>query len=325
MKTTLTTLLLLVISQAHYTCQAADFYGDRETWLAPKQIPSPANNPITKEKIALGKKLFFDPLLSKNRDISCMTCHNPKNGWADSNPIAIGDQGRLGTRNSPTIINGAFQDNYFWDGRANSLEEQALGPLTAHIEMNIQPDELLKRLQKHAEYPALFKQAFAIETITIDRVLQAIGSYERTIVSGKSRFDKWVMGDDSQLSEVEASGFRTFQIAGNCTLCHNGFNFSDNTFNNIGINNGDIGRQKVKNRAFWFGAFKTPTLRNISKTAPYFHNGSAPTLTEAVKICAQGGQDKTSKNLSPLLLDQQLTEKQIQEIVLFLKTLDEPE
>lgn len=303
---------------------AAETISNTNEWIRPKEIPFPKDNPITKEKVVLGKKLFFDPILSRANNISCMSCHDPVKGWSDADEVAIGDQGRKGPRNSPAILNSAYQYVYFWDGRAKSLEEQALGPIQAHVEMNLDPKEAVKKLQKDPVYQKMFKRVFPKEGITVNTLTKAIATFERTIVSGKSRFDEWIAGDTSKLSDEEAKGFRIFLDKGNCAICHNGFNFSDNSFNNIGIDNGDIGREAVKKRSFWHGAFKTPTLRNIANSDPYFHDGSVKTLHEAVKICAQGGRDKNATNKANMLIDKHLTEIEIEKIVKFLNTLNEP-
>ena len=292
-------------------------------WARPHKIPTPKDNPLTKAKISLGKKLFFDPILSRADNISCMSCHNPLKGWSDADRVAMGDKGKQGVRNSPTILNSAYQYVYFWDGRAKSLEAQALGPLLSHIEMNLDPKEAVKKLQKNAMYQKLFQKAFPKEGITTQTLAKALASFERTIVSGNSRFDKYVAGDKTKLTPEESKGFSIFLNKGNCTVCHSGFNFSDQSFNNIGINNEDIGRGKIKKRTLWKGAFKTPTLRNIANSRPYFHDGSVERLSDAVHFCAKGSRDKNG-TVSSILLDKQLSEEDIDKIVKFLHTLSEP-
>lgn len=317
-------LILLYITAIVSSANSAELTDDMKEWVRPKEIPYPKDNPITKEKVALGQKLFFDPILSRANNISCMSCHDPVKGWSDADEVAIGDQGRRGPRNSPTILNGAYQYIYFWDGRAKSLEEQALGPIEAHVEMNLDPKEAVKKLQKDATYQKLFKEVFPKEGITVKTLAQAIATFERTIVSGESRFDKWVEGDKSKLNEEELKGFALFSDKADCIICHGGFNFTDQSFNNVGIDNGDIGRKAVKKRAFWHGAFKTPTLRNIENSDPYFHDGSVKTLEEAVEICAKGGRDKNATNKAAMLSDKGLTKDEVEKIVGFLKTLSEP-
>jgi len=295
----------------------------KKDWLRPDTIPSPKNNPLTKEKTLLGKKLFFDSILSRADNISCATCHNPLKGWSDADALAIGDKGEKGTRNSPSILNSTYQFIYFWDGRVSSLEEQALKPLLTHVEMNLDPKIAVKRLQKNPMYQKMFKDAFPSEDISTHTLAKALASFERTIVSGESKFDLFLKGDKTQLSEEETKGFYTFVNKGNCTVCHSTFLFSDQSFNNIGIDNNDIGRAAIKKRALWKGTFKTPSLRNVANTAPYFHNGSIKTLAEAVTFCAKGSRDKNA-TVSNLLLDKHLNTNEINQIVLFLHTLSEP-
>lgn len=303
---------------------AAEPIQGREEWIRPIPIPTPQDNPITEKKVALGRKLFFDPILSRANNISCSSCHDPVKGWSDADPVATGDQGRKGTRNSPTLLNSAYQYVYFLDGRAKTLEAQALGPIESHVEMNLAPTEAVQRLRKDPLYQQLFQEVFPSQGITVDTLSKAIATFERTLVSGQSRFDRWITGEASQLTEDESKGFAVFLDKGNCGICHNGFNFTDQSFNNVGINNGDMGRQSVKNRPIWQGTFKVPTLRNIGNSAPYFHDGSVPTLMEAVTICARGGRDRNAPNKSDLLADKHLTENEIQLIVSFLHTLNEP-
>jgi len=296
----------------------APIFVNPNTYKMPKYVKP------DKDLVLLGKKLFFDPILSKNENISCATCHNPLLGWADGQKIAIGDEGRLGTRNTPTIINSVFQRSFFWDGRAKTLQEQALGPIQAHVEMNLDLKEAIKRIKQNREYVELFKKAYPKKGITIDTLASAIASFEQTIVSKNSRFDKWIAGDQSRLSEEEAKGFKLFLDKGNCQICHRGYNFSDGDYNNVGIDNGDIGREGVIKDKEFYGLFKTPTLRNVALTSPYFHDGSIKTLKEAVEICAKGGRDKNAKNITGFFIDKNLTDNEIDSIVKFLETLNEP-
>ncbi|SFV71457.1 Cytochrome c551 peroxidase [hydrothermal vent metagenome] len=297
--------------------------GNHQQWKRPAIIPSPKDNPMTPLKIALGKKLFFDTILSRDHSISCASCHQPKKGWSDAKSLAIGDKEAKGTRNSPSILNSAYQFIYFWDGRAKSLEEQSLAPLESHIEMNLTPEKAIERLRENANYRKLFAQTFPKEGITKTTLAKALASFERTIVSGKSRFDSWISGDKNAINSQESEGFYLFTTKANCTVCHSTFRFSDQSFNNVGINNEDKGRGEIKKRAIWQGTFKTPTLRDIANTAPYFHDGSVATLEEAVAFCAKGSREKKGK-VSPILIDKNLTKKEIKNIVQFLETLSEP-
>jgi len=301
------------------------YFDNPKEWFQNEKINYPKDNLPTKEKILLGKKLFFDPILSRANNISCASCHDPVKGWTDAIPVAIGDKGAKGNRNTPTILNSAYQYKYFHDGRARSLEEQALGPIEAKVEMNLKPEDAVIKLQKSKEYKELFKKAFPKEGISVSTLAKAIATFERTIVSGNSDFDKWVNGDKTKLTQDEIDGFEIFVKKAECVSCHMNNNFTDHNFYNIGLNDKDIGRYAIKKREFWYGTFKTPTLRNIAKTAPYFHNGSIATLEEAVEICAKGGKNLKARNKTFMLLDRKLNKEDIKKVVLFLKTLNEPE
>jgi len=264
---------------------------DMSKWIRPDKVPAPKNNQITPERIELGKFLYFDTRLSRDNTVSCATCHNPEMGWSDGQPKAIGIEGRQGPRNSPTVINTAYQRHQFWDGRAKSLEEQALGPIQADVEMDMDLDKLVERLNGIKGYRELFEKAYPGEGITKDTIAKAIATFERTVVSTESPFDRYAI------------------------------NFTDGSFHNLGLGDSDIGRYKLKKRAAWFHAFKTPTLRDVALTAPYFHDGSIKTLEEATAVCGNGGRFPNSKNLSPLIVDRGLTPDEIRLIVDFLKTL----
>lgn len=314
---------ILIILLYCSTLVGAEVISNSQQWIRPTLIPSPHDNPMTEAKIALGEKLFFDTILSRDHSISCGSCHQPTKGWSDTKTLAIGYKEAKGKRNSPTLLNSAYQFIYFWDGRAKSLEEQSLAPLKSHVEMNLEPEEAIERLKKELKYIKLFAKAFPKENISQLTLAKALASFERTIVSGKSPFDKWIAGDKNAISKEEAEGFYLFTTKANCTVCHSTFRFSDQSFNNVGMNNEDKGRGKIKKRAIWQGTFKTPTLRNIANTAPYFHDGSVPTLKEAVEFCAKGKRDKKGK-VSPILIDKNLNKKELMNIVNFLKTLSEP-
>ncbi len=295
---------------------------DMSKWLRPQSVPAPKDNQITPERIELGKFLYFDTRLSRDGTVSCATCHNPALGWSDGQPKAIGIEGRQGPRNSPTVINTAYQRHQFWDGRAKSLEEQALGPIQADVEMDMDLDKLVKRLNGIKGYKTLFEKAYPGEGITKDTIAKAIATFERTVVSTEAPFDRYVKGDENAIGERAKKGFALFTGKGKCNNCHDGFNFTDGSFHNLGLGDADIGRYKLKKRAAWFHAFKTPTLRDVTKTAPYFHDGSIKTLEEATAVCGNGGRYHNSKNLSPLIEDRGLTHNEIRLIVDFLETLE---
>ncbi len=296
---------------------------DIKEWLRPNWVPTPHDNRLTPIKIELGKLLFFDKRLSISNEISCATCHNPKFGWSDGESKSIGHGGKRGKRNSPTLINVAYQSHQFWDGRVNTLEEQALGPIESEVEMNMPIDKLIDKLKNIKGYVELFEKAYPNQGITKETITKAIASFERTILSTESPFDRYIKGDKDAISQSAKEGFELFKNKGRCTDCHSGFNFTDGSFHNLGLKDGDEGRvEKRKETIKLFGAFKTPTLRDITKSAPYFHDGSVKTLHEAVAICGNGGRFSDDKWLSNFIIDRGLSMSEIQKIVDFLITLE---
>ncbi|WP_200763343.1 cytochrome-c peroxidase [Nitrosophilus alvini] len=297
------------------------FASDMSIWLRPDYIPAPKENPLTKEKIELGKLLFFDPRLSRNDTVSCATCHIPYYYWTDRVPRAVGIEGRKGTRNTPTIVNGAYLHTFFWDARAESLEEQALGPIEAKAEMDISAEELVKKLKNIKGYVKLFEKAFPGIGITKETIAKAIASFERTVVSTESAFDRWVKGDQNAISEEAKEGFEIFRNKGKCISCHSGFNFTNESLNNIALGDSDPGVFAITKNPIWKGCFKTPTLRDVAETSPYFHDGSVHTLEEAVYICGNGGRYKDMKGRSPFFRDRGLSMDEVRKVVKFLETL----
>lgn len=269
----------------------------RSDYKRPSSIPFPADNPYQAEKAALGKMLFFDPRVSVNQNISCATCHNPSFGWEQAMPKAIGAQNTELGRHNPTILNVAWGDTFFWDGRAATLEEQALGPIQSEVEMNMPLDVLIDRINDIQGYQPYFERVFG-EKANAENIAKAIATFERTVVSGPAPFDRWVDGDEGAISESAKRGFAIFNGKGNCAACHSGWNFTDNKFHDIGINTQDIGRFAIdpsdeKNRH----AFKTPSLRNIAHRAPYMHNGSVPTLDAVLVHYLSGGIPRPSRSV----------------------------
>ncbi len=296
---------------------------DMKHLLRPDHIPAPKENPIKEEKVELGKLLFFDPRLSRDDTVSCATCHIPYFYWTDGRSKAVGIKGRKGTRNTPTIINGAYQSLFFWDGRANSLEEQALGPIEAKAEMDLPADEMVEKLKGIKGYAKLFEEAFPGVGLTKETVAAAIATFERTVVSKESPFDRWIKGDQDAISKEAKEGFEIFSNEGKCKSCHSGFNFTNDSLNNIALGDGDIGAYVINKNPIWKGSFKTPTLRNVAKTSPYFHDGSVHTLEEAVYICGNGGRYKDLKGRSPFFRDRGLGMEEVRKVVRFLETLTE--
>jgi len=320
-------LSALLISSALYATS------DMKKWLRPAEVPEPKDNKLSPERIELGKLLYFDKRLSANGKINCATCHHPKRGWTDLVPVSKAVGAGRGPRNSPTVLNTAYGTRQFWDGRARSLEQQALGPIEADVEMNMPLDVLIPKLNGIQEYQKLFKEAYPKSNgnITKEYLAKAIASFERTVLSTTAPFDKYAMGNTKAISKQAKKGFEIFTHKAHCSDCHDKFNFTDGSFHNIGLHDGELqgkelGRYLIKRRAAWYGVFKTPTLRDITKSGPYFHDGSVKTLTEATAICASGGRYKNGvKNRSTYIVDRHLSETEIAEVVAFLKTLTGPD
>ena len=284
----------------------------------------PGDNPMTKDKIELGRALFFDVRLSANDTVSCASCHEPAKAFTDNLPVFTGIDGQQGTRNSPTVINRAFTFDQFWDGRAESLEEQAKGPLISPTEMGNQShDALIEKLEKIKGYRKWFKKVFKKE-VNIDDLAKAIAAFERTILSGHSPLDRYNMGDDHALTESAKRGLTLFRGKARCSQCHAGSNLSDEMFHNIGVgwdgNNIDLGRYAITNVDIDAGAFKTPILREVSKTAPYMHNGRFDTLEEVIDFYDKGGAPNPF--LDSLIKVLKLKKNEKADLIAFLNSLE---
>ena len=283
----------------------------------------PADNPLTTAKVNLGKMLYFDPRLSVDGTISCATCHHPNFGFSNGVPFSPGFKGQFGDRNSPTELNRLYSTLQFWDGRAQSLEEQALGPVQNPVEMANTLPAMISSLQRIQSYKPLFREAFGTEEITADHVAKAIACFERTLLSGNSAFDRFQTGDDKAISASAKRGFAVFICKGNCSQCHSLPNFTDEQFHNLGVGmnkpNPDLGRYKVTKNDANKGAFKTPTLREIAQTAPYFHDGSAKTIEEVVEVYDRGGT--RNPNLDAKVKPLRLTKQESKDLVAFMQTL----
>jgi cytochrome c peroxidase len=238
------------------------------------------------DKAALGKLLFFDPVLSKDKTISCASCHKPEYAFADTSAVSTGFAGRKGLRNTPTVMNVLLQKSFFWDGRAKSLEEQALAPVENPNEMNLPIEQAVLRLQKNKKYSSYFKKIFNSE-VSRTNLAAAIAAFERTLETSNSPFDEWKFTDDSNaVSDAVKRGFIVFNGKGKCIKCHFGADFTANEFRNIGLFDGrkfnDSGRIAISGNDDDIGKFKTPSLRNAAVTAPYMHNGMAKTLMQVI-------------------------------------------
>ena len=288
-------------------------------------VPVPDDNPQTQAKIELGKKLFFDTRLSLDRASSCGTCHSPEKAFADGLPRAKGFQGALLPRNSPTVLNAAYNTIQLWDGRAATLDEQCKGPLLEPAEMNMLDEKhLVERLNSIPGYRQDFQTIFSGPP-SLDNIARAVAAFERTLVTPGSRFDRYAMGDKTALTEQEKRGLIVFIGKGSCSECHNGPNFTDNKFHNLGIvpvhgSPNDLGRYVVTKKEEDRNAFKTPTLRNVSLTAPYMHDGSVATLEEVIDLYDRGGGDVPNK--SKLVYPLNLTAAEKTDLVAFLKALN---
>jgi len=297
----------------------------REAYKRPESIPFPANNPYSGTKATLGKMLFFDPRLSQAKNMTCASCHNPSFGWEAPLSKPVGALAQPLKRHAPTLLNMAWSgDALFWDGRAPSLEEQARGPIETPAEMNIPLSEVVERLNGITEYRYWFDKAFPVEGLTSETVLHAIATYERTIVSTESPFDRWVNGDDTALDESEKRGFQLFNGKAGCSRCHSGWNFTDNRFHDIGLPDiEDKGRYEVTGEVKDQFSFKTPGLRNITQRAPYMHDGSLPNLESVIAHYLSGGVRRNS--ISPLMRPVPLNASERDDLIAFLKSLTGPD
>lgn len=289
--------------------------------LLPMQWPQ--ENPYSPEKVELGKLLYFDKRLSADNTVACASCHAPQFGYTDGAPVSTGIRGQKGGRSAPTVINRAYGAAQFWDGRAPSLEEQAKGPIQNPIEMGFTHPAVIAKLRGVAGYRALFKKVFGTEEFTIDHVAMAIATFERTVLSGNSAFDRHKAKQKNGMTPQQVRGMNVYFEKAKCDACHEGFNFTSNAYHNIGVGmdkpNPDVGRFAVTKNPADMGAFKTPTLRDIALTGPYMHDGSIKTLEEVVEFYDKGGIK--NKNLDEKLRPLKLTERDKADLVAFMKAL----
>ena len=297
-------------------------------WQAlPETAPAPADNPTTEAKVELGKMLYMDPRFSSTGTVSCNSCHNVMEGGDDSRSVSMGVHGKTGGRNAPTVWNSAFHSVQFWDGRAPLLEDQAKGPVANPVEMGMEDVETaMDRVRKIPGYKAYFDKAFGENSMTVDNAAKAVAAFERTLITPNSPYDKYVKGDKKAMTEQQVRGMNAFAASG-CTSCHSGpaFNgpqqklgegfftkfptFADSDYVARYKLADDKGRQEVTGNSADANMFRTPTLRNITDTAPYFHNGSVNDLAEAVRLMA-----KTQ-------LNKDLADADVADIVAFLGAL----
>jgi len=285
----------------------------------------PPDNPVTVQKVELGRILFFDKRLSQDNTIACANCHIAKFGFTDGMPVSTGIGGQKGGRSAPASFNRVFSGAQFWDGRADTLEAQSIGPFTNPIEHGfVNYDVMIAKMKKIPGYNSIFLRTFG-EDITIGNVAKAIASFQRTVLSGNSPADRFDVGGDTTAISPEAQrGLLLFREKARCTKCHSGFNFTDEKFHNLGIgwddNKVDLGRYMVTKNPEEIGAFKTPTLREISRTAPYMHDGRFRTLEEVVNFYNKGGVKNPHQD--PLIIPLELTNDEKKDLVQFLRTLN---
>lgn len=293
---------------------------DLSNYLRPLTIPFGKVTPYSPQLAALGKMLFFDPRLSGHKNMTCASCHNPSFGFETPVETPIGALNTALGRQAPTVLNMAWVSPNFWDGRADSLEDQAAGPITAAVEMGGKFDVIVDEMQDIPDYKAWFEQVFPGEGITRETMLTAIATYERTVVSSWSPFDRWVDGDETAVSESAKRGFGIFTGKAGCSFCHSGWNFTDNKFHDIGLPSEDIGRAQFEpdNPQAKF-AFKTPGLRNTLYRGPYMHDGSLKTMEEVIAHYEGGGISRPS--LSVAMVPLSLTDQDREDLITFLATL----
>jgi cytochrome c peroxidase len=301
--------------------------------LGTPAVVSPPDNPITPVKVALGRKLFFDKRLSSNNTISCATCHDPNYGFADPHPVSIGVKGRMGERNSHTLLNVAFMAPLMWDGKAATLEDQSIMPFMSPAEFDFPPEQAAIKLRRQG-YSDLFQQAFG-QDVTVDNMAKALAAYQRTLIAGDSPFDRYLFKKDASAISPDAKrGFDVF-LAAKCDACHlimtEGLHpfalkyvvYTDGKFHNLGVDatkkNPDPGRYAVTGDPSDWGRFRTPTLRNVALTAPYFHDGSVATLADVVDFYDKGGN--ANRNLDPAMRKLNLSAQQKADLIRFLESL----
>lgn len=295
----------------------------------------PANNPMTVEGVALGKRLFFDTILSSDNSKACVSCHSPQNAFTDSSPTSAGVDGVFGNRNSMPLFNLAwnYNERFAWDGKELSLERQAEEPVQNPIELHSNWDDAIVRLQSHPEYPELFRLAFNTNAITKELTTKAIAQFERTLISANSKFDRYTLGQSS-LTAQELNGLDLFlrEDKGDCFHCHGNPNnplWTTNDFHNNGLDTtfSDLGLGAITGDPNDNGKFKTPSLRNLSFTAPYMHDGRFNTLDEVINHYSEGLQN--SPTIDPLMKKineggVQLSNQEKQDLKAFLLTLNDP-
>ncbi len=295
--------------------------GAREAYRRPAAVPHPTENPHSAAKAELGRMLFFDPIMSGSGSHACSTCHNPSLAWGDGSARAVGQgQAKLPLR-SPTLLDVAWLARLGWDGKFRDLESVAFGPITSRVNMNLPEATLMERLNAIPGYVEAFASAFGPAGINRRNVELALATFERSIVSGQTPFDRWVEGDESAISNAAKRGFDIFNDKGRCATCHSGFSFTDGSFHDIGTaKDTDVGRGRLfPNSVKLRYAFKTPTLRDVARRGPYMHDGSIATLEEVIDLYDRGGIERPSRSV--LIRPLGLTDVERADLIAFLHTL----
>lgn len=302
------------VNEAEYTLEIPEGLPD---------LVIPEDNPLTAQKIELGKALFFDPIVSRDFDLSCASCHLPNYAFSDTLAFSVGTDGKRGDRNSPSLLNAAYKPYLFKDGGIKSLELQIFAPLDHVAELNLAYTVLEQRLQDHPQYPAIFEAVFGRKP-DMYGFIRAIAAYERTLLSANSPYDFHFLRGEPTLNPEELLGFEVFKSdSAACIACHSGVFFTNYQFENIGLysNYADQGRKKVTQKAEDEGKFVVPTLRNLAKTAPYMHDGSFKTLEAILLFYESGGNPHANK--SPLIKPFKLSKEHREALLAFLNALND--
>lgn len=319
-------LVLLFLACPVAAQQRSDGRSKRDDRLAPlpSTAPAPADNPTTPEKVALGKQLFFDPRLSGNNTMSCASCHMPERAFGDGVAWNKGAGGQTLSRNTQSCWNVGFYPRLFWDGRAASLEEQALGPIQSDVEMNQNLDQLERELNDVPGYVEQFERVFGSTPKRAD-VARALAAYQRTLVTGPSPYDRYLQGDEQALSADAKRGLELFRGEAKCIECHHGPMLSDGKYHRLGISEEDAGRERITGSKEDRYRFRTPSLRNVAETGPYMHNGSLSSLEAVVTFYYRGAPQATTDGLTmdaPDLRGQSFSD--VPYLVAFLQSLSGP-
>jgi cytochrome c peroxidase len=291
-------------------------------------VKFPPDNQFSVARAQLGRALFFDKRLSGSNALSCSTCHNPNQNWADGKELPTGHLGIQLKRHSPTILNNGYNNIFFWDGRANSLEAQAVAVITNPNEMHMTPETVEQTLNNIPAYQKKFKETYGIDRVDFNSVTKAIATFERTITTkNQSPFDQFLAGKKEALSDAAVRGLNIYRTQARCLNCHNGANFTDNKFHNLsltyaGSDKEDLGRFNITKDPSDWGVFKTPTLRNAAQTGPYMHNGVFATISKLMGLYNDGMHGK-DQNKSPLLHPLGLSDDDLLDLEAFINSLSE--